>query len=111
MTIRVYIAGPLFGSGRSTENVHAAVMAAERVRAFGAIPFVPHLYSLWDTISPKPESFWLQMDQAWLAQCDAMLRLPGESPGSDKEEAWCKEFGIPVFHEFERLYDWMVEDS
>ena len=95
---RVYVAGPLFGSGRSTDNVHRAVKVAEQLRHSGVMPFVPHLYHYWDAISPHDDvNYWLDMDKAWLAVCDAMIVLPGVSPGARKEEKWCKELGIPFF--------------
>ena len=98
--IRVYVAGPLFGSGRSTANLHNALAAAERVRAAGMFPFVPHLFHTWDTVFPHDDvDYWLDMDRVWLEQCHAMVRLRGESPGSVREEAWCAELGIPVYHE------------
>jgi hypothetical protein len=41
---------------------------------------------------------WLDMDFAWVAASDAVLRLPGESKGADMETAFAVERGIPVFH-------------
>lgn len=98
--IKVYIAGPLFGSGRSTANVHKAIRAAERIHAAQMCPFVPHLFHYWDTVSPHDDAeYWLSMDRVWLEQCDVMVRLVGESPGSEREEEWCAELGIPIYFE------------
>lgn len=100
--IRVYVAGPLFGSGRSSANIHRALQAAERIRAAHMFPFVPHLFHLWDTIYPHADpEYWLGMDRIWLEICDVMVRLRGDSPGSSREEAWCAQLGIPVFREDE----------
>lgn len=95
--VRVYVAGPLFGSGRSTQNVRNALAVAERVRYFGAFPFVPHLFHLWDTVFPHEGEYWLGMDKVWLATCDLLVVLPGVSPGTRMEEEWAKELGIPIF--------------
>jgi hypothetical protein len=46
---------------------------------------------------------WLDMDFAWVAVSDAVLRLPGESTGADMETAFATERGIPVFHSIEDL--------
>lgn len=95
---RVYVAGPLFGSGRSTNNVHQAIKVAETLRKACVIPFVPHLFHYWDTISPQDDvDYWLEMCKSWLACCDAMIVLPGVSPGTRKEEVWAADFDIPVF--------------
>jgi hypothetical protein len=32
-----------------------------------------------------------------LARCDALLRLPGESPGADREVKRARELWIPVY--------------
>ena len=100
-TIRVYVAGPLYGSGTSGANIHAALGVAERLRAAQMWPFVPHLYHQWEIMHPHPEAYWLDMDRIWLETCDAMVRIAGKSPGSSLEERWCAELGIPVYHEGE----------
>ena len=94
--VRVYVAGPLFGSGRSTENVNRALQVGQAVMAAGAVPFVPHLFHLWDTVFPHDSDYWLYMDKHWLRACDLLVVIPGVSPGARMEEEWAKEFGIPV---------------
>lgn len=96
--VRVYVAGPLYGSGVVSHNVFRAICAAEEIYAAGMVPFVPHLYHLWDMTCPQSTDYWLQLDKAWLPTCHAMLRLHGDSPGASKEESWCYEYGIPVYH-------------
>ena len=49
---------------------------------------------------------WLALDFAWLDVCDAVLRLPGDSDGADKEVAHAQERGIPVFTSIEELVAW-----
>jgi hypothetical protein len=40
----------------------------------------------------------MKQDFEWLKCCDAVLRLPGESTGADREVALAKELGIPVYY-------------
>lgn len=95
---RVYVAGPIYGSGKPNDNLRRAIRAAELLREAGAIPFVPHLFLTWEMISPKDtQEYWMEMDFTWIAQCHALVRLDGESPGSEREVVFCQERGIPVF--------------
>lgn len=52
---------------------------------------------LWHVICPRPEQYWLDYDIEWLKRCDALVRLPGESAGSDAEVAIARDLNIPVF--------------
>ena len=92
----VYIAGP--HSFSPTNGVRAAAHAADRIWAAGGSPYVPHLCHLWDLISPQPYSVWLERDSYWLARCDVLLRLPGESPGADEEVNFAHENKIPAYY-------------
>ena len=96
----VYIAGPLYRSGHQDRNIHNALQVAEEVNKYDGdeemVPFVPHLYFFWHFWHGYPPEYWLRMDKAWLAKCDAMIRIVGESPGSTLEEGWAAELGIPV---------------
>jgi len=38
-----------------------------------------------------------------LTHCDAVLRLPGESTGADRDVAIAAERGIPVYHDVEEI--------
>ena len=55
----------------------------------------------WDLTAPfGPDTHqtWLPYDFAWLAKCDALLRLPGESVGADREIEEARRLGIPIFY-------------
>jgi hypothetical protein len=69
----------------------------------GYLAFVPHINIVWDMIVPNPPEFYLWWDKEWLKTCDALLRLPGRSQGSDGEVALAEELGIPVFYDLEDL--------
>jgi hypothetical protein len=46
---------------------------------------------------PRPYEFWLELDNQFLPCCAAVLRLPGESSGADKEVELARKLGIPAF--------------
>lgn len=94
--MRVYIAGPIT-KGERTENVRNAILAGEQVRRAGHAPYVPHLDFLWGLLVPVAYPDWLALDHEWLKVCDALIRIPGESPGADKEVEWAMAQGIPVY--------------
>lgn len=100
--MKVYIAGP-YTKGDVGQNVKTAIDCADELCKLGYTPFIPHLAHFWHLISPKPVEFWCEYDLLWLDYCDALLRLPGESAGADKEvEVACK-WGIPVYYSLEEL--------
>lgn len=100
--MRVYIAGP-YSSGDQVLNVKAALDAAEDLVERGHIPFVPHLTAWWHFLHPKPYRWWIRYDNVWLLQCEAVVRLPGESPGADEEVALARSKGIPVYYGLSRV--------
>ena len=92
----VYVAGPY--SGDVLHNTRNAVFQADILRSAGFTPFIPHAMTLpWDLAFPHDYEFWLEFDFRWVARCDAVLRLPGESAGADREVRMAKSLGIPVF--------------
>lgn len=101
---RVYVCGPLT-QGNMPVNVHLAVMAADRLLKAGFAPYCPHLNVEWEKIAPGATyEEWLALDFVWLEVCDALLRLPGDSPGADREVAYARKLGIPVFMSAMDLY-------
>src|SRR5690242_6807787 len=104
--IRVYIAAPLGGMEGRDARVNAAIEAGEDLIAAGFLPFVPHLFARWDSYSAHRYEFWMGMCIAWLGQCQALYRLPGHSPGADREVAWCEAHGVPVFRSVQELIAW-----
>ena len=103
----VYIAGP-YSHPDPVENTHNAVKVADKLLEAGLVPYIPHLSLLWHAISPKPYETWLAYDIAWLKVCNALLRLPGESSGADKEVVIATDNGIPVFEDVGELFTWSV---
>ncbi len=102
---KIYVAGPMLGSGDPYENVHIAVRAADLLRKAGAAVFVPHLNAVWQMIAPAEG--WLEHDLEWLAVCDAVYRIPGDSPGGDTEVEAARTIGIPVFGSLDEAVSWV----
>lgn len=104
----IYISGPYSGSPEQKEwNVRYAIDSADWVLEQGGIPFIPHLSHLWDKYSPKSYSEWMRLDLAYLERCDAVFRLPGNSPGGDVETESARLWGKPVFTEVDALREWL----
>jgi hypothetical protein len=95
----VYVAGP-YSSGDLEENIDLAVFAAESLVSMGHVPFVPHLmYSAWEERVSRDYEFYMTQCLGILSRCEALLRIPGISPGADREVARALELEIPVFFE------------
>lgn len=102
--IRVYIAGPLTGLTAEETKANALKTAAYAVHLHLAdsnmIPYVPHLWALYDPTSMcLSYEQYLRMDLAWLCDCDLLIRLPGNSLGGSIEEIVAELVGIPVYAE------------
>ncbi len=92
----IFISGP-YTHPDPVINVRNAILAGEEVLKLGHNPWIPHLNHLWHLVSPHPEEFWYAYDLIWLRKCDAILRLPGESKGADKEMKLAKIRGMKIF--------------
>lgn len=119
---RVYIAGPIT-KGDLAHNVNQATAAFVSLAKAGFAPFCPHwsVYSkpahAWNsygrdvvtceaTIQGNDEmshADWLNVDLPWVQVADAVLRLPGESTGADREVEFARACGIPVYHSLAEL--------
>ena len=95
--MRVYIAGP-YTKGDVAVNVRNAIEAADAVLKAGHVPFIPHLTHFWHMVCPGPYEQWTKLDLEWLPFCNALIRLPGESSGSDAEVKIAEEQLIPVYY-------------
>jgi hypothetical protein len=102
MIARIYVAGP-YTKGDVAVNVRNAYEAANRLADLGFAPFVPHATHFWHILFPRPYEFWLELDHQFLPCCQAVLRLPGESAGADKEVQLAGALGIPIFIEIDSL--------
>lgn len=99
---RIYIAGPLSLGDRRTNVMRAIKVMRELIEA-GYAPFCPHLSHFADGTDQLGYDTWLDVDLAWVAVSDAVLRLPGESAGADRECELARRLRIPVYASIEEL--------
>lgn len=93
---RIYIAGP-YTQGDVAFNVGTAIAAANVLISYGFAPYVPHLSHFLHMAKSQPYQTWMAIGRVWLNQCDAVLRLPGQSGGADTEVAIAVSKDIPIF--------------
>lgn len=102
---RVYIAGPI-SKGDINANVEEGIRVGLQLLDMGWAPFIPHASHHMDETAlcgTQRYEDWLSTDFAYIQTCHALLRLPGESDGADREVAYAKSLGIPVYFEVESL--------
>lgn len=98
----IYIAGPI-SRGDMMMNCRRAIEIAEELIEKGFAVYVPQLSIFWHFLKEHPHQWWLELDYPILKRCDALLRLPGESVGADKEVEFCEKNRIPVYLSVEDL--------
>lgn len=91
----VYLAGPI--TAAPLDAPRQALAAFQPLRDLGLVPFLPQLTVLAELIDPQPYETWMAYDLEVIDHCAALIRLPGESPGADREVAHARDVGIPVF--------------
>lgn len=102
----VYIAGPLT-KGDVAINIRNATSVWKRLRLSGLItPICPHWSFLADIVGCVNYESWMDYDFDLIQRCDAILRIPGESSGADREVAFAKRHRIPVFTSETELLAW-----
>jgi hypothetical protein len=94
--MKVYVAGP-YTKGDVAENVREAIRAGEIILMQGDYPFIPHLTHFWHLLYPHSWNYWMDYDKTWLKQCDAVVRLPGESVGADIEVTEAMKLGLKIY--------------
>jgi hypothetical protein len=107
---RIYVAGPIT-RGDQFLNVRAAVLVAEQLRSLGFAPFVPHISALWHIIAPVSYEDWLAYDFSWIDVCDGLLRIPGDSPGADREWEYAQSINKPTFIDIDSLLEHFKQEQ
>lgn len=107
---KIYIAGP-YSQGDVAQNVYEAIRTANDLADKGFAPFVPHFTHFWHMMFHRPYEFWLELDKQFLSLCDGLLRLPGESVGSDKEVKFAEELNKPVFNSIRELEEYYGKEK
>jgi len=106
--LRVYISGPITLGDKARNLDQANKAHLELMRRRYAV-MNPILTMMIPGAVDIPHQDWLDSDFAWIEHAHAVLRLPGASDGADKEVAFAKSRGIPVFTSIEQLEDWRKE--
>lgn len=91
----VYVAGPITGDPFGC--VRQSVEAFTWLRDLGCVPFCPQWSVIAEMVEHRPYDEWMAYDFDVIARADALLRLPGESPGAEREVVEASVLGIPVF--------------
>lgn len=91
----LYVAGPYSADPVICTRV-ALVTATAIYERTEFVPFVPHLSHFWHLVTPMAYDSWLDIDLTILERCHAITRLPGESPGADREVARAAQIGLPL---------------
>lgn len=101
----IYIAAPYTAntSAEVASNVKIAMHYGTLLREMGFVPLIPHLCDAWDKEIPQHYLYWIELTLDYMSKCDAVLRLPGDSPGADGEVHKALEWGIPVFRSIEDI--------
>jgi len=94
----IYIAGP-YTKGDVADNVRRAMEAGNIVCASGHTCIVPHLYHFMHLHIPRHYEDWMRMDFDLIRKSDALIRLSGESSGSDREVDLADKHGMPVIYQ------------
>ena len=103
---KIFVSGPLTDGGSATNaeaerNAWDAIRAGAECIKKGHYPFMPHLcifvhHILGGQGAHIPWQQWMDMDDSYLQQCDALLSL-GRSKGADIERSRAAEMGLEIF--------------
>lgn len=92
----VYVSGPYTHGDRAT-NVLTALLAGRQIELAGHSAHVPHYGYFMDQIIAREYEAWMTVDLRMLQHCHWFLRLPGHSPGADREHERAKVLGLRIF--------------
>ena len=111
----ILIAGPYrSGTGDDPIKMHANLARLEEaawpVFAAGHVPMIGEWVALpvlrsagAGVFDPLAEQVMYPTAERLLAHCDAVLRLPGESTGADRDVEIARERGLPVYDRLEDI--------
>lgn len=101
MIKRVFISGPY--SSNPEENTKKAIKVFHELFQYGFTPYCPHVYQMIEKDSKISYENWIGYFFEWLRLCDAVIRIPGESSGADREVEFADSIGIPVYESVSEL--------
>lgn len=102
---RVYVSGPMLGSGNPYANIERGLNAGMILFDRGYAPYIPHLNAIMEmTKGLRSRDEWLELDKSFVLACDCLLRLDGVSPGADQEVQWAREAGITIHYSLDMVF-------
>jgi hypothetical protein len=108
--LRIYVAGPIT-LGDTLAHIGNGIAVCNILLDEALVPFCPHLSAFLHMARPRSYEEWVRYDFHWLRLCHAVLRLPGESRGADREVDEALRLGIIVFGNIETLLGWARAQS
>ena len=90
----IYIAGPYTADPEGC--VAYAIAALHEVMDAGHNAYAPHLSHFAEMQQSRPYEDWMRMCLDMVPRCDMLWRLPGHSPGADREVALAEERGMLI---------------
>jgi hypothetical protein len=101
----VYVSGPITTGGNVPVNVRRGIEAATLLMDRGYVAICPHEKVLgMEMLAPRSYEEWMQYDFRCIEASDAVYRMPGESTGGDREVAYARKLGRPVYYSCETLF-------
>lgn len=100
----VYVAGPVTGDPWGC--VRRATRMAHQLDQLGFDAYLAQVSVLHEIVDPQPYERWISLGFNMLARCDGLIRLPGDSPGADREVNHALELGLPVLSHHDDLKEW-----
>jgi len=102
--IQVYIASP-YTKGDVANNVRIQLETADELMDLGFCPIVPLFTHFQHMYKPRDYEDWMKIDEEKVKRSDVILRLPGDSPGADREVKLAQSLNIPVYYTIRDLVD------
>ena len=113
---RIYVAHPIGANDEHrSRKIAAALEATRALLVAGFAPWTPGMFaaSFGNSAADWLLSYeqWCALDMEFLEVCHAVLRLPGESPGAEREVSRARALGLPVFHTVEEVIAWVEAED
>jgi hypothetical protein len=108
--LKVYLSSP-YTVGNAGTNVKKHLDCTHLLIDCGFIPFAPLLTHFLHMNRPRHYEEWMQYDLEWVKACDALLRMPGESNGADRETFLARDIGLHTFSDLGHLINWVKSNS
>jgi hypothetical protein len=108
--LRIYVTAPYTGDGSPEDKYRNTCIAKEAARALalkGHYPHCPHAATAFlDGNKGLDYEYFMRMDLYYIqTMMDAVLRLPGDSPGAEREVKLAKAMGLPVYTSVDEVPD------